>query len=200
MERNNSNVFIYVILLCVAFGFAYLYQQTKSLELQINNIELSKQYKNEATTTPDIKVSDNNQSKEDVEDTSTNIPSAIIFETKSSPTLSPQAPIVVTIESITPKTDILDINIKAFTSKASSYTALEMPSLVTILQGDGAIIKSKSTSTMWKSMPPKSFVTGTLSFPKQKDQKTIMVRIDNGTGITFYSFDLEKRTYKEVTQ
>lgn len=200
MERNNSNVFVYIVLLCMAFGFAYLYQQTKSLELQINNIELSKQYKNEATTTLDIKIPDNNQDKESTENSSLNIPSAIIFETKSSPTLSPQASIVVTIESITPKADVLDINIKAFTSKASSYTALEMPSLITILQGDGAIIKSKSTSTVWKSMPPKSFVTGTLSFPKQKDQKTVMIRIDTGTGITFYSFDFEKKTYKEVVQ
>lgn len=184
----------------MAFGFAYLYQHSNSLELRINNIELSKQYKNEATTTPDIRFSDNNQSKEDVEDTSANIPSAIIFETKSSPILSPQASIIITIESITSKTDVIDINIKAFTAKASSYTALEMPSLVTMLQSDGTIIKSTSTSSAWKSMPPKSFVTGNLSFPIQKNQKTVMIRIDNGTGITFYSFDLEKKTYKEVVQ
>jgi len=187
-----------VLIAVIVFGFAYLYQQNASLETRLTNIELSKQLPTQATTSEPTEKNEPNAQETTIPK---GIPSAIIFETKSNSTLSPQASIIVTIESVVEQENkTIDVNVKTFTSKATSYTALDMQNLISVMQKDGTTTKSSSTTTIWKSMPPKSFVTGVLSFPLLKDQRTVLVRIDTGTEVKFFSFDLDKKTYKEVTQ
>ena len=178
------------------FGFAYLYQQNTSLKNELAQVAVSKQTQNTSTTEPIIENNVDNQK----ENGDGSILTAILFEATSSATLSPRAPIIVIIESATEQDASFNLNIKAFTTKATSYTAIDMPSLFSITEKDGTTIKTNSTTTIWKSMPPKSFVTGTLSFPLLNNQRTVLVQIDTGTETKFFNFDLDKKTYKEVAQ
>lgn len=128
------------------------------------------------------------------------LPTAIIFNTLSSPALQPQTNIAVIVEGLSKSEDgQIVVRFKAFTSEASSYSALSVQDLFEIVDlSSGANQRPADVKGSFASIPPKSAVSGTVEFRVSATQRSIILQVNAEGGARFYQFDFEKRTYKET--
>lgn len=128
------------------------------------------------------------------------IPTAIIFNTLSSPALQPQTNIAVIVEGVSKGEDgqVL-VRFKAFTSEASSYSALTAQDIFEIVDlSSGANQRPTDVKGGFASIPPKSSVSGIAEFRVSATQRSIIFQVNAEGGAKFYQFDFEKKTYKET--
>ena len=199
--HNGSVALIIVLLLLSAgalFGFYVAFDKIGTLDTRLDTLEFSPLASSAAeTTTPEtsstepFSIADSSGS--------VSIPSAILFETQSSPQLKPQSMLVVTVETVQKKSDgTIAIGLKVFTNEAASYTAFDPRSFFEIIDLEGRTNRVVDVVGQFSSMPPKSAVSGVVLFQESPERQTVILQITAGDTLKHYEFDFSQRTYKEI--
>jgi len=127
------------------------------------------------------------------------IPTAIIFNTLSSPLLKPRSNVAVIVEGVSrDSAGLLTVHLKVFTSEATSYSALNVGSIFELVDLSGLNQRVDRVLGSFDSMPPKKVVTGGVLFNTSPDTDTVILQLNTGEEIRHYEFDFEKHSYKEV--
>lgn len=217
--KNEQVVYIALILVALGTmaGFFFVFDKLSTLSTSVNNMALTLQlntHDEKATNNapvpmlspnqPPIAIPFPGQPPEIVaipteSNLGTVIPAAILFETRSSTALAPQATTTILVESITKNTNKeITLNIKAFTARASSYTAINPKELFSIVNLDGENTSPTKVEGSFSSMPPKSSTTGRIIFAPAADRNTFILQFGAGDDAKFYEFDFVKKSYKET--
>lgn len=204
---------IIILALLTVGGFYLVFNQIADLRSDFKNLELSFEIANKNKQSQDANASEsanesekeNKAKKEEstapkIADTNgIIIPTAIIFETQSSPLLQPQTKMIVTVESAVKKDDgMMVLNLKVFSSEATSYSAFEARDFFEMVRLDTDNQKPLKAEGQFNSIPPKSAVYGTVTFKAGLTEQKIILQIGAGTDLKFYEFDFEKKSYKET--
>ncbi len=131
--------------------------------------------------------------------TEAGIPSAVAFTALSSPLLTPQADISVTLTNVAKRSDgSIVLSITASTEKAEAYTALEPQALFSLIKGEERIYPS-AVSQGFDSLAPQSSVSGTVTFEPDSFSDTVILKIDGKDGSRYYEFNFATKTYQEAS-
>lgn len=206
MEKDNV---IYIALVLVAIGtmagFYFVFDKISTLSTSVNNmaltLELSKNVQAPVQSAPTSTTQSTTTASTPQISTPTGItiPTAILFDERSGAALLPQATTTIVVEGVTKNNDgSVEVNIKAFTSNASSYTAIDPKEFFAIINLDGNNIAPSDTQGLFQSMPPKSSVTGRVTFTPAANRNTLILQVGTGDTMKFYEFDFTKKSYKET--
>ena len=196
--RHTTITYLLLILLVVAVGgFFMVLNSIATLEGRIENIELGLDLQpageviTEGKEDPDGKASP--------EEGLVTIPTAIIFETQSGVRLQPQKNLPVIVEGVSKSAegDVV-VSLKVFTSEASSYSALEAENLFELLDLTSGNRRPAEVSKIFRSMPPRSVVSGKVNFTVSPDQESIILQINTEGSASFYRFNFETKSYEET--
>lgn len=213
MKNEGS---IYLVMVIMAFlvlgGFYFVFDKLGSLSAEVKNNELNLQLlsKNSGVTSPvstpptltPTQTNTQNQNTGNTSQTASDItvPTGIIFSVNSSPTLQPQTSATITIESVTKKSDgAILLLLKAFTNQATSYSAIDPASFIQYVSLDSSNQTPTNVSAVFNSMPPKSVVTGTITFQADPGKNTVILQVGQGDNPNFYEINFGTGTYKETT-
>ncbi len=208
MDNIKTLLAILVIFVLISIvGFYVAFDKIATLSTTVSNLELANQIKSKSEETPAVQVpapatnqpAQTNQPAGDATDVIAKISTAIIFDVNSSSSLLPQATTTITIDNVSKLKDgTLTADIKAFTSNASSYTAIDPKSLFWIINADGSDVLATDAKGQFSSMPPKSSVSGQIIFKPSADRSSYIFQVGTGDDTKFYEFDFVKKTYKET--
>lgn len=207
MDNNKTLLTILVIFVLVAIvGFYVAFDKIATLSTTISNLQLTQQIKNQGTAStpiptpaPTTQTTSTNQSAVAQPDLVAKISTAIIFETNSSSALLPQASTTLTIENISKMSDgSIVADIKAFTSNATSYTAIDPKEIFFVVNTDGNSETATQVNGRFQSMPPKSSVSGQVIFKPSTARDSYIIQVGTGDDTKFYEFDFVKKSYKET--
>lgn len=211
MVMKTKDLAMILLLVVLGGGFYLTLSNLSSLRDEVRNLEIALHLSREKGTPINSIISEGQKNAVVIApSTSTQvvsnqqeqviIPTAIIFNTKSSPLLQPQANIPMIIESVAKAGDgQVVINIKAFTSEAESYSAIEPRDLFEMIDLVEVNQKALQVNGGFQSMPPKSVVTGSVLFKIKPEQKVMILQISTGDGgFRHYEFNFEKKSYKET--
>ena len=204
-----KNLFSFLILIVVLGGFYLLRIDIQTIDREIRDLELNidllysevaKEAPKAVTPKTDKKPgSETDEPIADIPGDATVIPTAIIFEAESSPLLSPQTLITITVERVVKKPDgIITIYLKAFTDKANSFSALEVGNLFELVNLSGSNQKPLRVNGKFDSIPPQSSVSGEVIFKIEPAQSTVIFKTDGEEGIKYYRFDFQKKSYEKA--
>lgn len=127
------------------------------------------------------------------------VPTAILFQTESSPLLSPTTLLIVSVEKVTKEAEgIVTLHIKVFTNRATSYSAFDPGNFFELLSPGSSNQKPLKIRGEFASMPPQSAVEGEIIFKLQSSQTTTILQVDTGDEIKHYELNFNTRTYKEA--
>src|ERR1051325_141827 len=213
MKLKETRILFAVLILVFFGGFYFILDQINGVRNDLRNLQLSMDLlsKNGPTQTVTASVPLNPapappqnplppQVNPQTPQAVSLIPTSIIFETNSSPTLSPQTLITVEVESAAKYSDgTVVLKIKAFTNSAQSYSALDVKSLFQIVNLSGDNNFPASVSSGFDSIPPQSSAEGTVTF-KLVDRTSTDIILETGTPETahFYEFNFSNNSYKET--
>lgn len=209
MDNNKTLLTILIIFVLISIvGFYVAFDKIATLSTTVSNLELADQIKSKSEETPATPIpapattnqqTQTNQPAGDATDVIAKISTAIIFDVNSSSSLLPQASTTITIDNVSKLKDgTLTADIKAFTSNASSYTAIDPKSLFWIINVDGSDVLATDATGQFSSMPPKSSVSGKIIFKPSADRTSYIFQVGTGDDTKFYEFDFVKKTYKET--
>ncbi|MDO8557400.1 MAG: hypothetical protein Q7R98_02970 [Candidatus Jorgensenbacteria bacterium] len=210
MERK-SDAPIYITIVVFAFlvagGFLLMSDRIGSLSTDLKNTQSQLEMANGSISSPQTGSQQTNTTpvqnvtpQQTAPQNSVSIPTAIIFTTQSSPALSPQTSITVTVEDARRETDgTLTLDLKVFTDTASGYSAFDPKSSIEVLNLSGDNIKATEVNGQFASIPPKSAATGNIVFQTDASRNTVIIQIGSGDSMKFYEFNFTKKTYKETT-
>lgn len=211
MDNNKTLLTILVIFVLISIvGFYVAFDKIATLGTTVSNLELANQIKNKPADTipanvptpspaPTNQPAQTNQPAGDATDVVAKISTAIIFDVNSSSSLLPQASTTITIDNVSKLKDgTLTADIKAFTSNASSYTAIDPKSLFWIINVDGSDVLATDAIGQFSSMPPKSSVSGKIIFKSASERNSYIFQVGTGDDTKFYEFDFVKKSYKET--
>ncbi len=217
MDNNKTVLPILVVFILITIvGFYVAFDKIASLTTSLSNLELTQELKNKSGDTSSISqglnvlsanpigvqqsaTSTNTASQQSQSDLVAKISTAIIFDTNSSSALLPQASTTITIDNVSKMKDgTIRVEIKAFTNNASSYTAIDPNGLFLILDTDGNGEPASQINGEFKSMPPKSSVSGQIIFKPSSDRNSYIIQMGIGDDTKFYEFDFVKKSYKET--
>ncbi len=212
MERTDRGPYILVVVfaLLVLAGFYFMFDRISGLDADVKNLELQTQLaqKTEPTTpsspTPSPTTTSptpaptegptGNNSSEEV-----SIPTAIVLAASSSPSLQPQAPLTITVDSVSQATDgTITLNFKVYTSDATSYSAFDASSTFQIVNLNGDNFMATNITGQFSSMAPGSSVGGNVQFLVPGNPNPIILQVQTGQDFKFYEIDFVKQTYKET--
>ncbi|TSA46207.1 hypothetical protein D4R51_00495 [bacterium] len=212
--RNDRMVYFTILIFAfmVLGGFYLVFDKLSTLGTEVKNNELNLQLfsKNNnpssasspetpaATTQPNAQNQNppaNAQTANDII-----VPTGIIFSVNSSAALQPQTSVMITIESVTKKSDgTVLVSIKAFTNQAMSYSTVDTASFLQYVSLDSENQFPANISAVFNSMPPKSVVTGTATFRVDPGKNIIILQTGQGDNPKFYEINFGTGTYKETT-
>ncbi len=188
-----------------------VFDKISSLGTDVNNNELNLELlsKNAGSpapgqTAPTSTPSDNSQNQNNPNNSPAAndivVPTGIIFTVSSSASLQPQTPVTITIDNVTKKSDgTILVTLKAFTSQATSYSALDPASFIQYVSLDSDNQSPTNASAIFNSMPPKSVNTGTVTFHVDPSKADIILQTGQGDNPNFYDINFTTETYKETT-
>lgn len=166
---------------------------------EINNLSLNLQIQEKPLEDVGNEISDDETTDETVPSDTTRIPTAIIFSTKSSPLLSPQSDLTITIKDVTKSKDgTVTANLKVFTEKASAYSRFDAVNTFELVNMTGSNQSPLESGKTLDSVPPKSAAEGGVVFKVGPEQNEIILQIKTLDDIIFYKFKFNERTYEEV--
>ncbi len=194
--------FTIAVLVIVLIGFYFVISEVSDLRNDLKNLELTLEIsKKEGGVIGEATSTETNDALSPQGGRILVIPTAIIFDTISSPLLEPQTKITVTVESIS-KTEngTVSIDIRAFTSEAAAYSALQPQNFFELidLEAGGKTIKPVKTEGAFSSIPPKSAISGRISFKIDPVKNSIILQINYEDTIKYYELNFTKKTYKET--
>lgn len=195
----------------VFFGAFYLLlSNIADLKNQVNNLETAIHLLEikDAPLTPAVKDDGQQSVSPAPQATSTKItasdsvviPTAIIFNVLSDPSLQPQVKIPVAVESVSKSAEgDVTVSFKVFTNETDSYSAVEPRDFFEIVNLAENNERPVQVNGNFKSMPPRSIATGSAIFKIKPDKKTLIlqIRMDDGN-VRNYEFDFTKKSYKEA--
>lgn len=203
MDKKTALLFLCLFLLFGAGSYLML-DNIHSLRNEVKNLELnlqilSKKDEQLPPSVPEKPAEEISRPQTPEDSESVSIPTSIIFAAQSSPLLSPQTKLTVTLENTTKAKDgTITLNIKVFTNEAVSYSAFEPRDYFQIINLEGADQKAARTAGQFNSMPPKSSISGSLIFKIEPAQNTIILQVGPTENAVFYEFNFLKKTYKET--
>ncbi|OGG40806.1 hypothetical protein A3A21_01070 [Candidatus Jorgensenbacteria bacterium RIFCSPLOWO2_01_FULL_45_25b] len=128
------------------------------------------------------------------------IQTAIIFSAQSSPLLQPQSNVAIIVEGVSKNADgEVTVSIKAFTSEATSYTALFPRDLFELVDLVSANQKPLKVIGSFDSIPPRSVTQGTLLFKVPLTAQTFILQVGAEDNPKYYEFNFGTRSYRETT-
>ncbi len=209
--NNTNNGTVYAVMavfaLVILAGCYGLFEKISTLQNEVNNLSLkvdllqsSSPIVSDRSPTPTSSPS-NNREPEVPPATTTGavIPTSIIFKTPSSPLLAPQTNITIAVDHLTKKDNgTIEIAIKAFTSEAQSYSALDATNLFALVLFESDNQPPKEVKGSLNSIPPQSSVTASLLFAGDPTKKTAIFQFGEGENAHFYEFNFTTLTYKET--
>lgn len=203
--QKGIYAFLIVLTLAVLAGFYVVFRQLSVIQQVVLNVPGNQNQPAVATSTPTstpaaASSSTNTSTPAESAAGTVTIPTGIIFTALSSPILQPQSDVTVTVESVAKSPDgTVTVNLKAFTDKATSYTALnpsDVLMLVDLKSGNQSVV---STTGHWTSMPPQNSTTGTAIFKVDPSQSSVILQIGPQNSFNYYQFDFSTQSYKQVT-
>lgn len=214
MRLDNQKVYIVfgVLILIIIIGFYFMVNKLNSLNQTIQNLQNQNQpsqnQKNQ-TILPDLSSStnNNNQSPAPTSSSPTNtsslidIPTSIIFTASSSPLLTPQTALTITIQDVSEASDgTITVNIKVFANNATSYSALDAQNDFQLVDttGGGNNQNPLAVSSQLNAIAPQNAVTGSVTFKTNPGNANIILQVGSGDQIKFYQFNFANQTYKET--
>ncbi len=207
MEKDNVlYIALIIVVIAVMAGFYFVFDKLSSLSTQVSNmaltLELGKNIQAPAQTAPVTATTTPVASQPTEAPASASgitIATAILFDAQSSSALLPQATTTIEVESVTKNDDgSLLVNLKAFTSNASSYTAIQPKDFFAIVDLSGENVAPSNVEGLFQSMPPKSSVTGRVTFTPAANRNTLILQVGSGDNARYYEFDFLKKSYKET--
>lgn len=218
---DNDNRAIYFVLVIFALfiiaGFFFVFDSIGSLRSDVKDLQLSLSYpqgtvsqstngttgtssasgeQSGNTPTPQPAPTSTPDSSGSAQNT---IPTAIIFQITSSPTLLPQTDITITVQNVARGTDgTIVVNFKAYTANATGYSAVDPSTLFKLISLDGGTQAPNSVTGSFASMPPKSVVTGAVTFSSDPSKSSVILQVGATDTAHFYTFDFGTKTYKET--
>jgi hypothetical protein len=207
--RNDKWPYIIIIVLAflTAAGFYFLLEKFSTLREDFKNLEFSFElYKKENAATP-ISQTANPPVNETVKtpepsQESIVIPTAILFETNSSTTSETQIKFNVSVESVTKATNgMIEVALKVFNGNDQTYGRLDPVPLFEIidLQNPSASQEPYKIEGSYDAIPPKSAILGKIFLKISAFQNTMILRIGEVETASFYEFDFQKKSYKEIS-
>lgn len=208
MKQRKSTDFVLLLLIIVLIGGFYLIlNNLQGVRQAVSNVELNLEIlSSEFRGTPETVMPSG-----DGEATSTPaeegqvweggivIPTAILFQTESSPLLSPTTLLTVAVEKVIKGEEgIVTLHIKTFTNRATSYSTFDPGNFFELLNPQGSNQKPLKVRGQFDSMPPQSAVEGEIIFKLQPSQIIVILQVDTNEGIKYYEINFITRTYKEA--
>ncbi|MGC9603422.1 MAG: hypothetical protein ABSF47_03050 [Minisyncoccia bacterium] len=209
--KNEGLIYFVIVILAflVLGGFYFVFDKLSSLNTEVKNVELNYQLASKGSvTTPapsTTSTSENGQNNSGNQNPTTPgtsdivVPTGIIFTVSSTPALQPQSPITITMDNVTKKSDgTIVVTLKVFTSQAGSYSAIDPTNFIQYVSLDSSNQIPTNVSPIFDSMPPKSVVTGTVSFQLDPSKSVIILQVGQGDNPKFYEINFGTGTYKET--
>ena len=189
----------------VAVLFVIVFMQLGVLDSHVKNLESNFQIALQSglsTSTAPIAISSSTGTSTPPvteEGNGTVIPTSIAFVATSSSALQPQAPITFTVQDVTQEPDgKIFVHVSASTDQAQSYSAIDPTQFFGIANLNGPSKQPDAVDGAWSSMPPQTTVQGTVMFQLDPSQTSIILQVGDGSGMTFYQFDFQAKTYKSI--
>lgn len=198
--KNKSTDFITAILIVVMIiGFYLVISNINQIEKDIKNITSTQNNVGAGAVVPGNKATTTESNGSEVNKESTSIPTAILFESKSSPLLEPQTDLNIAIENVEKFEDgQVNVDIKVFTNNADSYSATQPNNLFELVNLSGENQKPLKIQGAFDSIPPQSAVTGKVIFKVESGKDEIILQIQSNEGTKNYRFDFNKQNYQEA--
>ncbi len=200
--RNATAIYVFLIVLTIIVlgGFYLIFNQLNSIQQVVLNSPGSGQNQSQtiATSTP-ISTPSNQTPTSSAPTGGVSIPANILFTIESSPALQPQTNVTVTVNSVTESPDgTITVNLKAFTSQASSYSSLNPADFLQIVDLSGNNETVLSTTGNWNSMPPQGGTTGTATFKVDPGATSIILQVGAPSTANYYKFDFSTQSYQQT--
>lgn len=200
MNKSTELVFL-LLLFTLIGGFYIVLSNVQDVKTEVAALKSQMQRITESTaTTTTVGNTTSTNENSDIEDVSgTEIPTSILFNTQSSPLLSPQTELTVAVEKFVKSEDgTLTLYIKVFSDKAESYSALKPDNLFEIVNIGGTNQKPLETTGAFDSIPPQDSVRGTVTFSTNPDNQEVILRIQTEDNVMHYRFNFENQNYEEA--
>jgi len=221
MQNDNRAVYFVLIIfaLFIIAGFFFVFDSIGSLRNDVKDMQVSLLYAPQDTVSPNTNGSSNASSSPNGQSGGMPVPepaptstpntdntaaqnaisTAIILQTKSSPALLPQTDVTITIQNVARSADgTVAVNFKAYTSNANGYSAITPSTLFQLISMDGTAETANTVNGSFSSMPPKSVITGNVTFSSDPSKSSIILQVGATDVAHFYTFDFINKTYKET--
>lgn len=207
MEKDNVlYIALIIVVIAVMAGFYFVFDKISTLSTQVSNmaltLELGKNIQPPAQTAPAVATTTPVASlpaSQPAAASGITIATAILFDAQSNPALLPQATTTIEVENVTKNDDgSVQVNLKAFTTNANSYTAIQPKDFFAIVDLNGENVAPSNVEGSFQSMPPKSSVTGRVTFTPAANRNTLILQVGTGDSARYYEFDFTKKSYKET--
>jgi len=209
--RNEGLIYFVIIILAflVLGGFYFVFDKLSSLNTEVKNVELNYQLASKGSTPAPAPSATSTAGSQGTSPANQNppvagtsdivVPTGIIFTVSSTPALQPQSSVTITMDNVTKKSDgTIIVTLKAFTSQAGSYSAINPATFIQYVSLDSSNQAPANISSVFGSMPPKSVVTGTVSFQIDPSKSVIILQVGQGDNPNFYEINFGTGTYKET--
>ncbi len=211
MTKNLKTIYVLLVVLLLVFigGFYLIFQKISNMENVLG--ENASQNGSSSTTTLPLAGTSTvlNEPSSSVTGTepATSSPSSpltvnssILFNATSSSDLSPQTNLTILINKMSESPDgNIAVSVKVFTDSASSYSAVDIGSLIQIFSSSGSNIEANNIVGAFKAMPPQGSVDGILNFSVTPGTQSVVFQVGSQDNPSFYEFDFPSGTYKQVT-
>ncbi len=212
MNRYIRNIYFLftVLVIIVLAGFYVLFQKINGLSgnygqdqssVSVQQIATSSGTQSQSTSTPGLSTTTATTSPETGSAGSpVSIDSSILFNATSSSSLQPQANLTILVSKVSESPDgNVAVTVKVFTDSASSYSAVDIGSLVQIFNPSGQNQSANNIVGAFKAMPPQSSVDGVLNFTVSPGTSSVTLQIGQSDNLNFYKFDFTSGSYKQIT-
>ncbi|MEX1014651.1 MAG: hypothetical protein WDZ80_05830 [Candidatus Paceibacterota bacterium] len=198
IKENHLNLILVVLLLIFTVGFWIISSNINEVNNNISNLDnkLEPLYREYNAVGPN----GSGNTEDDSDDNEVqSISTAIIFEKESSPLLSPQTNLTITVENISKDEEgLVNVSFRVFTKEASSYSAFDSVNTFEAVIMGGQSQKPLKTNGPLDSMPPQSVVNGEASFKIEGNSDEFILQINSSDEIKFYLFNFEESSYEET--
>lgn len=207
MKHIFTNLAFLLLIIVLISGFYFILSDLQSIKRSVANLDLNFEllYSNripESVIPGSAATSTEEEEREEVGRKpleGTRIPTAILFNKQSSPALSPQTLLTISLEEVVKgKEGVVTMRVKVFTSRAVSYSAIDLAGVFELVNLEGQNQRPIKVSGALDSMPPESAVNGEVVFKIPADQNSIILQINIEDGINYYRFDFNKKSYEEA--
>lgn len=201
MNNNWTGGLALIIAIIVGIGTFMVYDRMNELKTEIEILKVLPNPKGQ-----DLEVVDNNststpkEESDPVPDSSiVKIPTALLVQVPSNPSLKPTTTLSLTIPEISKDVDgNLALQLKIFTDKASGYTAFDPKEVFSIVNLTGDDIQISETTGKFDSMPARGSTSGSILFKTDLNKSIFILKIKIGEEMKFYELDFKNKTYKET--